>query len=324
MYEREKSLSPSSSAAEDRGKAPTEPRSSVAFNAYVVPIAPGAARQSVEPSDYLLIIREHWLTLLVWSIVGFLLGLGISFGLPREYRAEVVVAPASDSATEGVARSLGSSLGGLGGLITGALPSSGNNAEYLAVLKSRALIERFIASRGLMQEILRPRGFTALLPVKAREPTMARAVHRFQNDIRSISEDRRTGIVTLSIEWTDRSVAAEWANAYVKLGNDAIREKVSQDSKRTLDYLSQQIEKTSLIDLRQTLFKVVEAQQRTLALAETRPEYAFRIIDPATPPDPTDRSSPVRGIFAGAGLALFLFISAAYYITRHHLAMARK
>lgn len=316
-------MSPSSSAAEDRGKAPTEPRSSVAFNAYVVPIAPGVARQSVEPSDYLLIIRQHWLALLVWSTVGFLLGLGISFGLPREYRAEVVMAPASDSATEGVARSLGSSLGGLGGLITGALPS-GNNAEYLAVLKSRALVERFIASRGLMQEILRPRGFMALLPVKGREPTMARAVRRFQNDIRSLSEDRRTGIVTLSIEWTDRSVAAEWANAYVKLGNDAIRETVILDSNRTLDYLSQQIEKTSLVDLRQTLFKVVEAQQRTLALAETRPEYAFRIIDPATPPDPTDRSSPVRGFFAGGGLALFLFIGASYYITRHHLAMARK
>ena len=40
--------------------------------------------------------------------------------------------------------------------------------------------------------------------------------------MRRVSEDRKTGLVTLSIQWKDSVVAANWANAVVMRLNEAI------------------------------------------------------------------------------------------------------
>jgi uncharacterized protein involved in exopolysaccharide biosynthesis len=298
------------------------PRQPQAFNAYVVPIASAESKSSVEPNDYLVIVGNHWKAVSIWSLVGFLFALLLSFGMERNYRAEVVVLPVQDSSLDGVAAKVGSQLGGLGELI-GSNVSTGNTAQYIAQLKSRALMQRFITSHGLEPLLIRPRGLARFIPqFRSSEPSLARAVKRFQEDVRLITEDHRSGVITLAIEGPDRQVATDWANDFIKLANDSIRERTIQDSQRTLDYLGQTIEKTSLLDLRQSLFRVVESQQRTLAMAETRPEYAFRLIDPATTPDRNDRVGPRRPVVALFGLVAFMFASSAYFIARHHLARA--
>ena len=43
-------------------------------------------------------------------------------------------------------------------------------------------------------------------------PTLADGVEYFSERVLSIDEERRTTVVTLGVKWTDREVAARWAN----------------------------------------------------------------------------------------------------------------
>ena len=43
--------------------------------------------------------------------------------------------------------------------------------------------------------------------------------------ILSVDEDKKSGLISLSISWKDPEVAAEWANDLVKQLNEQLREK---------------------------------------------------------------------------------------------------
>jgi len=288
----------------------------VAFNAYVIPTGVLGQLPALEPNDYIPIVRAHWRAISIWATIGFFLAFAASYLIPESYRAHVVAVPAVGGAGDGLNRMLGTQLAGLGGLL-GALPSlEGAEAEAIAVLESRALLDRFIESKGLEEKILEPRGLGRFLNWRAQRPSRAQAVRYFDEKIRSVSEDRQSGIVTLTVHWYDREEAASWANELVALANTIIRETTIRDTRRTLEYLEQAIAKAQSVELRQSLYQVVQAQQRTLALAETRPEYAFRVIDPAVVPDPQDRAGPRRIVVALLGFALFLLASSGYFIAR--------
>ena len=211
------------------------------------------------------------------------------------YSATVVVARASDASTGG-AGSLASQLGGLGNLVGMNLGQNGPGRESQAVLKSRRLAEEFIIRGDLLAE-LSPDG---------REPlTLWHAVKQFRELLLTIREDDVDGLTTVSIEWTDPAVAARWANDYVALANEIIRTRAREESERTIEYLSKQIEQTNAVELRRVMYNLIEAETKTLMLANARSEFAFASIDPAVAPEV--RSRPKRKIIVLSGVALGLF-----------------
>lgn len=62
--------------------------------------------------------------------------------------------------------------------------------------------------------------------------------------------------------------------------------------------------------MRQSIYKVIESQIKTAALANVREQYAYRIIDSAVAPDADDPSSPklVVLLLLGAVLGAMLVV----------------
>ena len=133
-----------------------------------------------------------------------------------------------------------------------------------------------------------------------RVPTLRDGFRVFDRRIRTVVEDRKTGLVTVSVDWKDPAVAAEWANGLVALANDTLRKRAVQEATGTLAYLNRELERTEKVELRSSLFQLVETQQKALMLANTRPDYALRIIDPAVTPGERDRLRPKRALISVA------------------------
>jgi uncharacterized protein involved in exopolysaccharide biosynthesis len=117
-----------------------------------------------------------------------------------------------------MAGALNSALGQLGGLaaLAGFSPGSSDAAteEALAVLKSRQFTDRFIADLNLMPALFESRWDAqarAWKPNKNGPPTQAQAFRAFSR-LRSIVEDKKTGLITINVDWRDRKEAALWAN----------------------------------------------------------------------------------------------------------------
>ena len=268
------------------------------------------------------------LTRLLWSrrylICGVALLVGIiavaaSFLLPNVYRAQVLMAPAVQEDDLGA---LGD-LGGLASLAGVTLPGSGNQEEDLAILTSRGFLWEFVDERNLLPVLFEDEwDAEAAQWIESDEddqPSRWDAYRLLSEDVLNVSTDRKTGLVTVSVDWTDPGLAAEWANALVAELNSYLRETTIERSESNLDYLRAELERTQVAELSQTLYRLIAKEQRDAMLANTQQEFAFRILDPAAAPDRKVRPSrALIGILTTflVGLAMVAFVIGRYVIQR--------
>lgn len=287
------------------------------FEAYLVPMR--EVSPSADRFDQILgeILRQ-WRPVAGIAFMGAVLMIGVSFLFPRIYEARVVVMPQAQSDASGMGRSMLSQLGGLASLAGNLLPASSNAAESIAILQSDFFTAKFLESRQLLP-LLYPRKWDAASkawrePDEA--PTLGDGLEEFSENIRSVTEDKKTGLVTLTVRWRNREQAAEWANLLVSDANEVIRRRAIDESKTTLGYLKQQLERTTQVEVREAIFRLTEGQAKTLMLAETRPDYAFRVIDPARVPEYRNKVAPKRLWFAALGFVLGAMLAAAWVARR--------
>jgi hypothetical protein len=108
------------------------------------------------------------------------------------------------------------------------------------------------------------------------------------------------------MEWPDTKLAAQWAERYVALANEVIRASDLETSQRKVAYLRAQAASTADLRLQRYLYAAVTKEVETAMFASGRDDYAFRVVDPATPP-PELRIRPPRRLMTSLGAAAGLF-----------------
>jgi uncharacterized protein involved in exopolysaccharide biosynthesis len=258
--------------------------------------------------------RRWWLVLA--ALFGVSMAGVVGLAMTPVYRATVVLIPArGDSA--GLEASMGSLPGSLGSLVgmSGLLNGAAEQRieEALAVLRSRLFTERFIEEQSLVADLLSRRdGFpsTRWLRQGGRPPTAAEAVRVFNETVRIVSQDRKTNFVTLHIDWTDRERAAALANAQVDMLNSEMRSRAIAKIDATLRHLQQELVNTDVVETRNAINRLVQAQINQRMLADVTPDYSFRVVSEAMVPDWEDRIRPrlaylmVVGGIAGAAIGI--------------------
>ena len=220
------------------------------------------------------------------------------------YRANTVLIPAkSDKDTDS-----GGGLGGIGGVasLVGIDLGGGDSLteESLAVLKSRQFTEKFIDDRHLMPVLFPKQWDVQAAKWKVDEkhqPTPARAYRYFNKAIRTVVQEKKTSLVTLNIDWTDRVAAADWANDLVQRLNLEMRQRAITRADSAVGYLEKEFESTTAVATREAIGRLIESQVKQRMLAAVTQEFAFRVIDRAMAPDRDDRYFPNRFLFVVAG-----------------------
>jgi uncharacterized protein involved in exopolysaccharide biosynthesis len=168
--------------------------------------------------------------------------------------------------------------------------SATGNQEPLAVLKSKGFAREFIIEQGIMSLLLEDVRYP-----EGKSPDIRDAVRLFER-VRSISDDKKTGLVTVTVRWRDPDTAALWANEMVKRLNQRLRTEALAESQRNVDFLQKEMAATSVVSLQQSMGRVLEGEMQKLMLARGNEQFAYKIIDPATPPKLRD--SPKRSLIA--------------------------
>jgi len=260
---------------------------------------------------------SKWLVLVVSLAIALAAGL-VAKLLPKQYQASVVVSPITEDANSKLG-GLGSVLSEVGGLSAlGGLSLGGGvqKGEYVAVLQSEALTEEYIRSKGLLQVLYSKLWDPVTVKWKVsnvrKQPTVWKANQAFKKSIRTVVVDNRTGLVTMTMKWTDPIAAATWANDLVRLTNDYLRAKVIAESERHIAYLGEQASKAEVVGVKQAIYSILESEINKEMIARGREEYALRVIDPAFPPEIA--SSPVATLWAVVGMVggLMIFTVVAY------------
>lgn len=254
------------------------------------------------------------LLIVVCVLIGTAIFAVIAFTMTPVYRATCIMVPANLERS-GVGAGLSSSLGSVGGLasligLTGG-PDNTETQEALAVLRSREFTGRFISDRRVLRELY-PKIWD---PVSdgwkkgtRNAPSLGQAFDDFDS-LRQVTEDKRTGLISLQIDWRDPELAAQWANELVDRLNTEMRERAIARADSAVEYLQKELNGTALVETRESISRLLAVQVNRRMLASVTQQYAFSIVDKATAPERSDPIRPRRGFLLATGITLGFVLS---------------
>ena len=262
----------------------------------------------------------------------------VALSLPNIYTASALLAPAESSG--GGLSGLMKQYGGLAGLAGVSLSSAGDGSRTqlgIELMKSRAFIGDFVTRREILPELMAVQAWDAGsgkivfdpndyesatntwvrdvdLPKQPR-PSLLEA-HEAFIDILGVSEDTQTGYVRVTVDHYSPVVAAQWVSWLVEDVNARVKAQDVAEAEKSIEYLKQQVANTSLADLQAMFFELIQSQTEIVMLAEVRPEYVFKTIDPAVIPE--EKSKPSRALICVLGTLLGGMLGVVVVLIRHY------
>lgn len=259
-----------------------------------------------------------------------------ALSIANEYKASIVIAPAQQEGG-GLSGALGQ-LGGLASLAGVSLGGGGGSEAAVAqeIMQSWGFVEQFIVNNELEVEVFAAEGWNKTSNVltidsdlydkdsnkwlidedgQLRAPTSWELYEAFSKRL-SVSEDKKSGLTSVSIEYFSPIVAKNWVDLYVAAINEHMRQRKLSQVNSNIEYLQAQIEKTSIAEMREVFYQIIEEQVKNKMLAEASPEYAFITVSPSMVPEA--KSKPKRALICILGTLLGGMLSVLYVLVRHY------
>lgn len=242
----------------------------------------------VDLSDLAASVQRRWMSLSLVTFVGLLLGMVWGWRSGPVYEVVIVAVPTESDVMAG-GNLLESAGLGLAGLI-GFAPAGQitRKDESIAILKSRKFLYLFLNDLDIVREMYGDEDERWWRPPfwPRSEPTVADAYELFLSDVLSISEKRATGIIEISIRWSDPNLTAGWGRELIHRLNIEMQTRARERATKEIQFLQDELDRTESVQVRQAILKLVESQMKALMLANISEDFALRVIDPPITPDP--------------------------------------
>jgi len=112
--------------------------------------------------------------------------------------------------------------------------------------------------------------------------------------------------VTLAFEHYSPTIAKQWVDWLVQDINATVMRQEVDEAEQAIEYLNKQIMATSLADLQNVFFRLIEEQTKTVMLANVSKEYLLKTLDPAVAPEKKAKPMRVLIVLLSAILSGFL------------------
>ena len=132
----------------------------------------------------------------------------------------------------------------------------------------------------------------------------------------SVSEDKKSGLVSVSIEYYSPQIAKHWLDLYVAAINGHMQERKMAEVTRNITYLEAQIKKTNIAEMKEVFYTIIEEQIKSKMLAEASPDYAFVPVSPSMVPE--EKSQPKRALICILGTLLGGMLSVLWVLVIHY------
>ncbi len=135
-------------------------------------------------------------------------------------------------------------------------------------------------------------------------------------EILSISEDKKTSFVTISITHVSPFIAKDWVDIIITNINAHMREIDISIAENSIVFLKETLITTSLSDIRRAMAQLLQDQIQVLMLAEASQDYIFKPI--VSPIAPEKKSAPSRALICILGTLIGFMISVLLSLYLHY------
>lgn len=270
-------------------------------------------------------LRELWNVIWQgkWKIIAITTVFAIAsvfyaLSLPNIYKSEALLMPNNQDVQQSGLGALAGQFGGLASLagINLGGGSTDKTGYALEVLKSRDFLYQFIRDNNLKAAIMAVNGWdresntfiykeddydikskTWIREVKAPfkpEPSLIETYENFLKENLSVSQDKETGMVKLSINHYSPYLAKELVEKLISAINHTIKQQDMAEASKSIQYFEKELETTNIAGAQTMFYQLIEQQQQTLMLTKVRDDYVLKVVDRPIVAEKKDK--PKRGL----------------------------
>ena len=298
------------------------------------------ADDKIDLRELFLVLWEGKVLITMVTGLAAFVSVVVALSMPNIYQSTAILAPKSDGGTGGLTR-LASQYGGLAslaGINLGGLGGDGMSKPAIAIEKMKSLS---FFTQHLYEDLL-----VDLVAVESWDPSTRQLVyddeiydldsnrwlrevdpprqsrpsdqeaHKAFVELVSISEDKQTGLISVSVEHESPDVAKQWVELMVSRVSEDLRSKDIREAEESIKFLETQREKTSLVSLDEIFAQLIEEQTKTIMLANVSRDYVFGVIDP--PVAPELKIKPSRALICVLGTLLGGMLGVMVVLIRHY------
>jgi len=247
-----------------------------------------------------------------------------SLTLTNYYESESLLVAADSQDTGGVSQLAGlASIAGIG------INGSGDSViEIIELIRSREFVKHLISFDGVLAGIMASESYNAgtqelflkdsYNPETKKwksKPSYLQAHKKYRDKILEITQSKRTGVVSIKIEHISPIFAKDLLELIIKEANSLKRKRDLEVSSEALSFLKQELSKTALVEIRESINALIEAQLERQMMAKINEDYVLIEIEPPYIPD--RKSRPHRAQICILGTLLGGILSVIVVLIRH-------
>jgi len=278
------------------------------------------------------------ITTLVFAVTSVLFALS----LKNIYKSQAVLYATEDSRQTSLT-SLASRFGGLASIAGVAIDGGEKKKLAKEIIRSRTFVEKFTEKYSLIVPLIAAKGWDLstrkliidkniydenneswvrkVSPPYTTVPSSQEIYERFI-EILEVSEDLDAGVIKVSIEFYSPDLSKQWVDHLVKEINDYMRNKDISEAEKSIGYLREKQDETSIAEMKSIFSNLIEEQIKTIMFAEIRDDYVFSVIDPAV--SPLRKVSPPRAVICASITVFGFFLAICYALVRDGISSRRR
>ena len=286
---------------------------------------------------FYVLFQGKWIIVSVTAFIS-IIGVIYSLSLPNIYTSKALLAPVNPAS--GISGALGS-YSGLAGLAGISIPSGGNennSVKAMQKLSSLSFFENNILKNIFLPNLMAVKSWNletntliyddSIFKMKSNTwvgdysnsrkkiPSAQESFKVFTSHL-SLSENKNTGFITLSVKHQSPFIAKQWAELVVNEVNTFYRQKDKAQSEKAIIYLNQQILMTSFSEIKQVIAELLQEETQKLTLIEANQYYVFDYIDPPAVMD--QKSEPKRSLICILSALLGGMLSIVLVLIKHYV-----
>ena len=249
-----------------------------------------------------------------------------SLSLPNIYKSQALLSPSDAESSI----SMTSKIGGLAGLAGISVPDEAGNksTEAIARINSFEFFENLFLPNVMFQDLVAAKSWNPQLNILQYDddlfdkdtnkwkvdnnnsslmPSNQEAYLEYKN-IMNISQEQKTGFVTISIKHRSPYIAKQWTNLIVNLINQSMRNIERERALKSINFLNTQFLRLNYDEIKESVANLLEEEMKSLMMIEADEDYVFKTINSAIVPE--RKSEPRRSVIVIVSSLLGFMIGA--------------
>ena len=287
---------------------------------------------------FYVLLQGKWIIVSVTAFVS-IIGVIYSLLLPNIYESKAILVPVNSSNSISGALGSYSGLAGLAGINLPSGGNEGNSEQAIQKISSLSFFENNILTNIYLPDLMALKSWNGKKNIltydesiykinsntwvrdysypRQQIPSAQESFEVFKTKNLSLSEDKKSGFITLSIKHQSPFIAKKWTELVINEVNAFYRQKDKSESEKAVSYLNQQISMTALSEIKQVIAELLQEETKKLTLIEANQFYVFDYIDP--PVIKKKKSEPKRPLICILSALLGAMLSILLVLIRHYV-----